>query len=1466
MKRLLTLLVLVTGLTAAGWTQSVPLSYYSCTSSQGTFTPLTGATVITKFQGLTGTAYQDKIAVQADSLVASGDVNFIDCFDIGFDFQFAGNTYNKFIIVSNGFIKLGRDSVNLTMAATNAMSPISIGALLVNNNGYSAEFYGKANTLVSCKKDGVSPNRTLTVEYLNISANSDGSDGVSWQIILHETSNQVQMVFGTMYVNSTSNIRMKVGLMLSDDAGNWNYRRPKNGNDWTETILAGGTGGSSNMGIVSSSSATFPSGTTYTWDIPAQCAAPVGNSNPLTLEAVTDKIRGSRTLPTGVADGYMSVMTDTDRDVSINISDYNGYTFPDGLFDTTNKRYRIVMTGTATNFNVEYLAPATKYYFRTYAYNNVCLGGPVYNPVYILDSVTTTSGSPGMSVKSVGTDNVVFHLTPNVTNDTVVILATDRLISMYGPSSNEYNEGDFVGSNNDTWSRALSGNLKVGDTFVNPNCYTNNYPNGCPFSIVIYKGVVPAGGADIVFDATTNNPNGFEITPAKVFHFGAWSKGATYSTTYAAQSILTTPTMPYMADVMGARYNTPLGWTSSRHTPYANSSDDFAINGNPKCFEITIYKNEKYGEATLESPYVKTSEKVDARFRFRIAFSGYYKGSWVDADSMIVSWTENGTDWVEAYVMTKLTAPLGTTELVVPLIGSRNKQIKVKVEIKLTNITGSGNLIFTIPSDGLFFEDIPTCDVVGNITADAVGDEATLVWDGRDANTFDVRYAVSGTNDWTQIRVNEAKAVLAGLPLSNILMAVEVRSVCGLGGDVSPWIPATFNTGYALPFSDNFDTLKLLQGTLGMSSQRLYPGKWTEYSSVYEDLADSGKARLTYVPYAASGNGFVYQRVYTWKGPYNSYQANNGQNQAITWAYQATGVRMNWLVSPAFNFTPNTVLSFDAAVRGQLGTTAVSYVPEKTKIYVAYIPDGEDSVLRENLLLDLDSLDVMNWVNNSNDSMHYNLSLSAIPNIGKGRLAIQMVTNSMGQDYTVFYLDNVTIDASCLPASGLTVNATSAASVDLSWNAKAGVSEYYVSIDRDGTPINTVTAATNICSYVPVGAGRYTFSVGYECSGDTVWSASVSTSIFDGTCAEVTDVVMTELYKTSATIGWEGNVYAYRVQVRVLDVQDSTWSAWETLLVNTNEIVLKPLIAGKNYNYRIQSVCGDGSADTSAYTTIYEFSTPEITCFAPEEIAVSVSGYYTTTIAWTNNGAVSYQYGVRFGTSGNWTVYSVADTVAALTGLNANSTYQIRVRSACLDGDTSVWGEPFTFATVAVPACPLPSNLRVEDITENSAKILWAAPEDHVDFIATYKAVSAEAWDTATALLGGGGSTQRNLNGLVENTAYQWRVRNLCDNDRISNWANADNFTTAEISAIEDLKGKSSFSIYANNGQINILNPSNLYIERVVITSTIGVSLQNYAIRSTDNVLIPTTLKNKVVVVSIYGKNGSVQSEKVLLK
>jgi hypothetical protein len=453
------------------------------------------------------------------------------------------------------------------------------------------------------------------------------------------------------------------------------------------------------------------------------------------------------------------------------------------------------------------------------------------------------------------------------------------------------------------------------------------------------------------------------------------------------------------------------------------------------------------------------------------------------------------------------------------------------------------------------------------------------------------------------------------------------------------------------------------------------------------------------------------------------------------------------------------------------------------------------------------------------------------------------------------------MENACAPVNGFTVAQSSIDSINIEWSAAyGGVTDYIVKV-YDGTSnvLETIEVTGVSYKYVPATVGEYGFKVGYVCE-DTVWSDIVKTIVVS-VCDAPDNLTTTTVTTTSAIVTWTGPalVVGYNVQVRILDTVGATPSAWATYNATENTYTIAPLEQGKIYEYRVQSKCGNGVGDTSDWSTIGQVTANAITCFAPENITVTPA-YYSAVVSWSNNGANSYEYGYRWGL-GSYTTLTTQDTVVTLENLSEEKNYDFRVRSIC-GSETSAWSDEVKFTTTSVPTCPLPTNLQASEITATSATLQWDAPADYVEFIVRCRDVNADKWDTIGGI---SAQTTRSLTNLTPNTAYTWGVKNLCDNNRESNFASADNFVTLVV-GIEDVNSASTFKIYVSGKQINVINPKSEYVESIALTSANGAVLQKYSVRSRDNVLITTTLRNQVVIVTMYGKNGVIKSEKVMIK
>ncbi len=164
------------------------------------------------------------------------------------------------------------------------------------------------------------------------------------------------------------------------------------------------------------------------------------------------------------------------------------------------------------------------------------------------------------------------------------------------------------------------------------------------------------------------------------------------------------------------------------------------------------------------------------------------------------------------------------------------------------------------------------------------------------------------------------------------------------------------------------------------------------------------------------------------------------------------------------------------------------------------------------------------------------------------------------------------------------------------------------------------------------------------------------------------------------------------------------------------------------------------------------------TCNKPTGVVVSNYTAESADVDWTVNGNVDSWEVVAVPANADVTTGTPEPASAhpyTLTNLNANTAYDVYVRSVC-GGDYSDWSLKRTFTTN--PTCSSPQNLTVSQITTNSALVTW---DNAVFGTPTYTLAYSEAgqnnWTTQTV-----NGTQYMISGLTINTAYDVYVSSVC--------------------------------------------------------------------------------------------------------
>ena len=221
---------------------------YSFTSSSGTYTALSGGTVV-----VSGSTWDDT----ASALIT-----------IPYTFTYNNVGYTSLCINSNGFITLGATSASASYCGLQNSTANSIA-------GFGTDLVGAtATSSVKYSVLGSAPNRQFVIQWAECKHFGTTGDSYTFQVVLNETSNTIQVIWGpvtavtAMGANACADSSTESGNvgLLGNSTQDFNLRTITNGTNTWLTSTAGAT--ISAVGNMSSSN--FPaSGLTYTWTPPA---------------------------------------------------------------------------------------------------------------------------------------------------------------------------------------------------------------------------------------------------------------------------------------------------------------------------------------------------------------------------------------------------------------------------------------------------------------------------------------------------------------------------------------------------------------------------------------------------------------------------------------------------------------------------------------------------------------------------------------------------------------------------------------------------------------------------------------------------------------------------------------------------------------------------------------------------------------------------------------------------------------------------------------------------------------------------------------------------------------------------------------------------------------------------------------------------------------------------------------------
>ncbi len=188
-----------------------------------------------------------------------------------------------------------------------------------------------------------------------------------------------------------------------------------------------------------------------------------------------------------------------------------------------------------------------------------------------------------------------------------------------------------------------------------------------------------------------------------------------------------------------------------------------------------------------------------------------------------------------------------------------------------------------------------------------------------------------------------------------------------------------------------------------------------------------------------------------------------------------------------------------------------------------------------------------------------------------------------------------------------------------------------------------------------------------------------------------------------------------------------------------------------------ENIFGSGSPQATqtanAWTAVGLYGA---TCSTVTNLAVSNITEYSASISWDAvPGSVYYLVQYKASTDVNWiSIPSVTTNSASLSGLNASTIYDWRVKASCSSGYSTA-----QFTTTPVPCNPVTG--LAATINGTTVLLEWNTVYQGISYHLEYKPDSSGAWIDGGWLT----TSSQTLTGLLNNTLYNWRITMNCGSD-----------------------------------------------------------------------------------------------------
>ncbi len=250
-------------------------------------------------------------------------------------------------------------------------------------------------------------------------------------------------------------------------------------------------------------------------------------------------------------------------------------------------------------------------------------------------------------------------------------------------------------------------------------------------------------------------------------------------------------------------------------------------------------------------------------------------------------------------------------------------------------------------------------------------------------------------------------------------------------------------------------------------------------------------------------------------------------------------------------------------------------------------------------------------------------------------------------------------------------------------------------------------------------------------------------------CDAVSGLSASNTSHNSFTISWSAssNADSYNVDYR------EAGGSWNTVNTSTTSYDFSGLAAETSYEVKVETVCSFGNSEYSSSLSVTTNAAP--TCDVVSDLSTSNISDQSFTVSWTGDvDANSYDIDYREA-GGSWSTVNTSNTTYNLTGLTAETTYEVKVATICSFGN-SAYSNTVSATTLAEPICDTPTSLILSNETTTSITASWNASINANSYTLQIRELG-DTWNSVST-----SNTSYDFTGLKPNTQYEVQITSVC--------------------------------------------------------------------------------------------------------